>query len=141
MRLSAKSEYASIALMELAASYGSGEPIQVRRISERHSIPQRFLVQILLQLKATGLVVSTRGAAGGYELARDPYQISLWDAIRAIDGTEETPALSSLADSPASLVLRRAWHAAGDAEKTILSSTTFGELVEEARSQSGMYYI
>jgi Rrf2 family protein len=141
MRLSAKTEYASIAVLELAASYGSGEPIQVRRISERHRIPQRFLVQILVHLKGAGLVVSTRGAAGGYELSRDPHQITLWDVIRVIEGEEDATTYSSPVESPATMVLRRAWQAARDAEMAILQSTNFGDLVEEARTHSGMYYI
>ena len=45
-------------------------PLRIREISEAYRIPERYLVQILLQLKGAGLVVSTRGAAGGYRLAR-----------------------------------------------------------------------
>ena len=68
MRVSAKTEYACIAMLELAAQYGSAEPVRIRRIAERHDVPPRFLVQILLQLKGAGLVASVRGAAGGYHL-------------------------------------------------------------------------
>ena len=70
MRISAKTEYACIAMLELASQYGSGEPVRIRRIAERHDVPSRFLVQILLQLKGAGLVASDRGAAGGYLLIR-----------------------------------------------------------------------
>ena len=66
MRISAKTEYACIAVMELGNCYGDGDPVRVRDIAERHGIPSRFLVQILLQLKAAGFVASTRGASGGY---------------------------------------------------------------------------
>jgi len=65
MNISATTEYACVAVLELAANYGSGEPVRNRKIAERHDVPSRFLVQILLQLKAAGLVASTRGAAGG----------------------------------------------------------------------------
>ena len=71
MNISAKTEYACVAVLELALNYGSGQPLQVRRIAEAHGIPSRFLVQILLQLKAAGLVSSTRGASGGYQLLRE----------------------------------------------------------------------
>ena len=64
MRISAKTEYACIAMLELASQYGSGTPVRIRRIAERHDVPPRFLVQILLQLKGAGLVTSVRGAAG-----------------------------------------------------------------------------
>ena len=46
-------------------------PVHIREISEAYGIPERYLVQILLQLKGAGLVASTRGASGGYRLARD----------------------------------------------------------------------
>ncbi len=63
--------------MELAANYGSGEPVRLRRISDQYGIPARFLVQILLQLKGAGIVASTRGAAGGYTLVRRPAALDL----------------------------------------------------------------
>ena len=52
MKISAKTEYACIAMLELSSRYGSGEPVRIRKIAERHNVPPRFLVQILLQLKA-----------------------------------------------------------------------------------------
>ena len=64
MIVSAKTEYACIAVLELAARHGQPEPVRIRQIAEAHGIPSRFLVQILLQLKSAGLVQSTRGAAG-----------------------------------------------------------------------------
>src|SRR2546423_14004534 len=82
---SAKAEYACIAMLELAAHYGDSQPIRLKSIAEAHHIPQRFLVQILLQLKGSGLVVSARGAAGGYLLARSPKTITLADVLNVID--------------------------------------------------------
>jgi len=79
MRLSAKTEYASLAVLELALRQDRDEPVRIREISEAHGVPSRFLVQILLQLKAAGLVTSTRGSAGGYRLARDASEITLAD--------------------------------------------------------------
>ena len=93
MRISAKTEYACIAMLELASQYGSGEPVRIREIAERHGVPPRFLVQILLQLKGAGLVASVRGAAGGYRLLSPPDQISLGRIMEVIDGVldEEAP--------------------------------------------------
>src|SRR5260370_27844257 len=85
MRVSAKAEYACIAMFHLAASHGAPHPVRVKNIAEAHGIPARFLVQILLQLKAAGLVASTRGAARGYQLARVPEALSLAHVINAID--------------------------------------------------------
>ena len=70
MKISAKAEYACLALLALAQHGPDAPPLRIREISESHAIPERYLVQILLQLKGAGLVVSTRGASGGYRLAR-----------------------------------------------------------------------
>ena len=86
MRISAKTDYASIAMVELALCYGSPEPVQIRRIAESHGIPSRFLVQILLQLKGAGLVASTRGALGGYRLIKDPQQVTLGQIMGIVEG-------------------------------------------------------
>ena len=56
MKLSAKTEYACLAMLQLAEEYDTGEPVQIRRIADEHGIPSRFLVQILLQLKGASLV-------------------------------------------------------------------------------------
>src|SRR5689334_16353604 len=93
MRVSAKAEYACIAMLELAANFGEPQPVRVKVIADAHGIPLRFLVQILLQLKTAGLVASVRGAAGGYQLARTPREITLIDIIGAIDA--EQPARSA----------------------------------------------
>src|SRR5256885_6299960 len=82
---SAKAEYACIALLELAVRYGDSQPVRLKSIAEAHHIPQRFLVQILLQLKGSGLVVSARGAAGGYLLGRSPKTITLADVLNVIE--------------------------------------------------------
>ena len=81
MTISAKVEYACVAILELAARYDSDEPVRIRDIADAHGIPSRFLVQILLQLKGAGLVQSTRGATGGYALAKPPEAISLADVM------------------------------------------------------------
>ena len=85
MRVSAKAEYACVAMMELAGSYSDPQPVRIKAIADAQGIPPRFLVQILLALKTAGLVVSVRGAAGGYQLARPPDSISLASIINAID--------------------------------------------------------
>ena len=82
---SAKTEYACVSLMELAAHHGDPNPLRLKTIADKHEISHRFLVQILLQLKAAGLVESTRGAAGGYHLARAPEQITIADVVQVID--------------------------------------------------------
>ena len=85
MRVSAKTDYALRAAVELAAA-PEGTPVKGERLATTQSIPLRFLENILLQLRHAGIVESRRGAEGGYRLARPAAEISLADVIRAIDG-------------------------------------------------------
>src|SRR5262245_36917375 len=115
MRVSAKTEYACVAMLELAGQYGRPEPVRIRTIAEKHDIPPRFLVQILLQLKGAGLVNSSRGAAGGYQLARPPQEISLGEVMAVIDGPEPS---ENIAHERTAMVraLHRAWRDIADVQ-------------------------
>src|SRR5215203_5161693 len=85
MKVSAKADYALRAAAELAAAT-SNRPMKAERISEAQGIPIKFLEAILLELKHAGVVKSTRGADGGYALARPSNDIAIADVIRAVDG-------------------------------------------------------
>ena len=140
MNLSAKTEYACVAVLELAKRFGSPEPLQAKSIAERHHIPSRFLVQILHQLKGAGLVTSTRGAAGGYQLAHDPHQITLADVRTIVEGPREqlTPTENA---TWATRTIRKAWCTAASCEEDSLAAITFADLVTRSASNEGMYYI
>lgn len=142
MNISAKTEYACIAVLELATRYGTGQPVRIREIADAHGIPSRFLVQILLQLKGTGLVSSTRGAAGGYQLVRDPAEITLGEVMRVIEGSNGKPASNAGTATPTSEVLLCAWQEAGQAQQDVLHSVTFADLAEQVHDRAAdMYYI
>lgn len=131
-------------MLELASRYGSGEPVRIRRIAERHRVPPRFLVQILLQLKGAGLIASTRGAAGGYHLLKPPEDVSLGQVMDVIEGSPKGNGHSSSAspDSPAVKALLKAWRDVDAVERRMLGEITFAELLEQAREQDEqMYYI
>jgi Rrf2 family protein len=84
MRVSAKADYAVRAAVELAAA-GDG-PLKGDRIAEAQQIPSNFLENILSDLRNAGIVMSRRGADGGYWLARPADEVSIADVIRAVDG-------------------------------------------------------
>jgi Rrf2 family protein len=125
MRISAKAEYACLAIIELARSGGSGVPKRVRDLAQAQEIPERYLIQILLQLKAAGLVHSSRGSVGGYQLSRSPTSISIAEVIAAIDGRREHIRKSQ---SEAGRNLSDLLDRAGAAEWDILASTTIAHL-------------
>ena len=142
MRVSAKTEYACIAMLELAAQYGSNEPVRIRRIAERHDVPPRFLVQILLQLKGAGLVASVRGAAGGYHLIKPPQEISLGQVMEVIEGSAEENGQGSSAspDLPAVKVLMQAWKEVSEMQRKMLEGITLADLLERAKAQDEQMY-
>jgi Rrf2 family transcriptional regulator, cysteine metabolism repressor len=127
MKISAKAEYACLAVLALARQKLDDPPIRIREISETHNIPERYLVQILLQLKGAGLVTSTRGASGGYRLARPASLISLGQVLTAIDGPEAPPRESL---KPAARVLAAVWEHVRAAERAVLDETSIAQLAE-----------
>jgi len=144
MRISARTEYAAIAALELARCRAAADPVRLRSISAGQGVPEKFLVQILLQLKAAGLVTSIRGAAGGYRLARPPEEITLGDIRAAIEGEEAAaPATADLAArSRAAATLASAWDAAARAEADALRGVTLADLLDRCRPPTdAMYYI
>ncbi len=85
MKLSTRSEYACLALIDLAQHRDEGF-VSTPLIAERQGVPRQYLEQILLILKRAGYVRSRRGTGGGYRLARDPASISMAEVIRLLDG-------------------------------------------------------
>ena len=84
-QLSKRTQYCLRALYALARKHGEG-PVLVMQLAEDEAIPKRFLEQILLSLKRSGLVHSKKGKGGGYYLAHAPDQITLANVIRLVEG-------------------------------------------------------
>jgi Rrf2 family protein len=142
MKVSAKTEYACLAMLELAAHWGSGEPVRIRAIAEEHGIPPRFLVQILLQLKGAGFVASTRGASGGYQLIKPPEDITLGEVMAVIEGQEGEVTSNVSSPSPTAQVLVGAWREVAQVEHDALRAITFADLVGRIqRRTENMFYI
>lgn len=130
MFLSAKTEYACIALLELALRHGEPRPIPLSEVSARHHLKSAFLVQILLQLKEAGLVSSTRGASGGYRLAKPPDAISLWDVFAKLD-RQEAATDREITPSALTEALQEVWKRVAEAREEILRDTTLADLLPD----------
>jgi len=138
MLFSAKAEYACLAVMELALRHHDRRPVRLPEVADRHAIPHRFLVQILLQLKGAGLVASTRGAAGGYHLARDPGEITLADVLDVVDPPESAGGGRRKNASPHLAALRDKWDEINAARRQVLESTTVADLIAAGQ---GIQYV
>jgi Rrf2 family protein len=132
VQVTAKADYALRALAELAVVGEAGVPVKADQIAQGQNIPVKFLENILLELKHDGLVTAQRGASGGYTLARPPEQITLADAIRAVDG----PLANVRGIRPDQLeydgsarLLREIWIAVRANLRAVLEQTTVADLV------------
>ena len=85
MKISTRTEYGVRILVTLARHHGEG-PLSLAGISRREKLPHAYLEQLVGDLRRASLLTATRGHAGGYELARPPEQITVADAMRALEG-------------------------------------------------------
>jgi len=84
-QLSKRTQYSLRALYALARAYGQG-PVLISHLAEEEAIPKKFLEQILLALKSSGLVESRKGKGGGYTLVQSPDKITVASVIRLMEG-------------------------------------------------------
>lgn len=145
MELSCKSEYALLALLELATNHNEGEPLQIRQIAAKQNIPDRYLEQLLATLRRGGLVKSQRGAKGGYLLAREPWKITLLDVLGCLEGLDTCSSLDDANPKTVeSAVVEEIWQEAHRAANLVLQKYTLQDLCEQLaakRQVDIMYYI
>ena len=143
MKLSTKGDFATRVMLELAAHEGP-RAMSVHELSGRTGISAKYMEQIMMRLRAGNFVRSTRGAQGGYELAKPAADLTVGEVIRLMDGPlAPSPCASQSAHVPcpayrcpteASCVLRGLWLDVRDAISEVLDSTTFAELVRRQRT-------
>lgn len=138
MKLSVKSDYAARAILWLSRHYHEGVARKVEEMALEQGIPPKYLVQILIELKASHLVRSQRGKEGGYFLAKPPSEITLGDVIRSVHG--EVFDSSALSDPKCPAELRASWKKLQEALDRTADSMNFQQLID-ASERSKMYYI
>jgi len=148
MRISAKGEYAILAILDLSQAFDTDDVRTLEEISNEQTIPHPFLVQILLELKRAGLVESRRGAGGGYRLAKHPRDVSLGEVIRLVEG----PLLPFKCTTPlmdngdcvhkGNCVLTPVWQHVRRAIEDVINGVSFAELASRREnSSSPMFHI
>lgn len=139
VKLSVKTDYAARAVLKLSAHPVDGSTHRVEDLAATVGTSPNYLVQILIELKAAGLVSSVRGKQGGYRIAKAPLEITLGDVWRAVDGEIlDSPALT---DDQCAPVLREAWQGVIDTVNTAADKLTFEQLLEASARDKEMYYI
>ena len=134
LAFSTKGEYGVRLMVQLGRRYGQG-PASLAEIATDEDLPRASLEQLVTSLRDAGLVVSTRGARGGYELASPPEQIRMSEVLRALEGplapmlcaTEEPD--HALCDRSARCTVNILWIRVRDAISGTLDSMTLADLV------------
>jgi Rrf2 family cysteine metabolism transcriptional repressor len=148
MKFSAKSEYALRALVEMAG-YDDRRPVGVKEIAVHEGIPERFLEQQITALRKAGLVKSQRGAQGGVMLAKPPEDITIFEIIKALEGSLTTVNCTSNGGlecvKSSQCAVQDLWCQIGNAVESVLKGTTLKGLAGRQKhyNQSAklMYYI
>ena len=135
MQISTRTRYGVRLLMELSLHYNEGY-IQLSEISKAQGISLKYLEQIIRILRTGGLVLSQRGAQGGYILSRRPEQITMKEVIEKLEGSLELVPCHKKEDCKRLSVCAASlfWHKLSGSISSTLSSTTLADLAEETRT-------
>lgn len=132
MRLSTRSRYGTRLILELALKYDRG-PVYLKEISASQELSLKYLGQLIIPLKIAGIVKSSRGAHGGYYLAKSPDNIKLSEVIRALEGPVylveclENP---DICNRQPDCVTRFFWNEINDVLHKTLEGITVSDMVE-----------
>jgi Rrf2 family protein len=135
IHISTRSRYGLRLMLVLAENHGRGVTL-MKEVSRLEGISEKYLGQIIIPLRSSGLVASQRGSHGGYHLARPPGQITVRDVVEAIEGrivADPDADKPEAAQRPVSAVTARVWKKLGRDMEDSLSAFTLAELVRQAR--------
>jgi len=134
VHFSTRGEYGVRMMVELARHHGSG-PISLAEMADHESLPRPYLEQLVVSLREAGLVHSTRGAHGGYQLSREPADIKMGEVLRALEGpiapmvcASEDPAHAGICGRTGYCTVNHLWLTVQRAITGALDSITLAEL-------------
>lgn len=141
MNITAKSRYALKIMMDLALHQDEGHQ-QRHSIAQRQNVPLDFMDQITSRLKTAQLVTSIRGRSGGFELAKAPQEVSLWDIFEAVE--DSLYPVKCLEHEPCGLELScmstGVWEDVFSIMREALSQKTLAESVEKWRAAKPNFF-
>lgn len=141
MQLPIKAHYATLAMLALAQRHGSSELVVARVIAREQKIPSQFLGQILQQLRATGLITSTRGSSGGFRLSSVPAKISIAEIVDAVC-VLTSPCAPAETNAPLSQIVSEVWEELKQQQRELLEKLTLADLLARLeKSPAAMFYI
>ncbi|MDH5377158.1 MAG: Rrf2 family transcriptional regulator [Gammaproteobacteria bacterium] len=126
MRLQGKARIATMAMMDIAVSQGRGL-VTIAEIAEHLNISLSYLEQLFAELRKSGLVKGTRGPGGGYTLARNSNEISIFQIIEAVDDKAIEAGEDEIAYPP-----NRMWNRLAGSLNGFLSDISLGDLIAQS---------
>jgi Rrf2 family transcriptional regulator, cysteine metabolism repressor len=137
-KLSTKSRYGTRAIIEIAKSYGKA-PIKRKDIVKSQGLSGPYLENILIALKNNGILVTIRGAQGGYTLQRPPREINLYEVVRVLEGSlvpVECLKSAAVCKKTATCAARSAWKELMNAQEKVLRSITLQNLLDRGETEA-----
>ena len=132
--LSARAEYALLAVLDLARHASEQEPVKVGQVAERTGAPEKYLVQIFQELKKHCIVNSVRGRSGGYFLVRPPRQISVAQVLKAAMTDEKPFAETGAQETADRQAVRSLWLQKERERMQALSRVSIDKLLAQAET-------
>lgn len=136
VRISTRARYGMRAMLDIAV-HQNGGLVLMKDIAARQEISKRYLEHMLTQLRNRGLIVSERGASGGYRLSRDPARIGLDEIFEALEGEiapVECVRDSSVCGRADECVTRELWCEVSGAMRSVLAKKTLADLKNQWES-------
>ncbi|MFV2063639.1 MAG: Rrf2 family transcriptional regulator [Chloroflexota bacterium] len=136
LHFSTRGEYGVRLMVELARHYGSG-PVSLSEMADHEALPRPYLEQLVVSLREAGLVTSTRGARGGYELTFAPSEVRMSSVITALEGpiapmicASDDPEHTEMCERSGYCNVNQLWLRVRDAVVGALDSMTLEELAQ-----------
>ncbi len=139
VKVSSRAHYGLRAMTDLARAHGRG-PVALSEVARAEHLSQGYLEQLMASLRRAGLVEGTRGAAGGYRLARSPAEITVGQVYRALEGPiapvecAEDGYVPGTCDQEPTCASRGIWHRVRASIEQVLDSTTLADLCHEPQA-------
>lgn len=148
MKISAKGRYGLAALTFIAQNRQTGEPITIISIAEKLGISKIYLEQVFSLLKRAGLVISIKGAQGGYQLSAPPDKINIFSILSAIELALVETAESTVPEKAPAIeraLFLKVFSVIDETLQNTLTQTTLADIVTEAENHKTqddfMYFI
>jgi len=148
MKISTKGRYGLRAMVDLAV-YSAGDHLSLKSIAERQNISEGYLEQVFSTLRKAGLIISIKGAQGGYALGDKPSSITVGAVLRALEGNlsviDEKSLEEKTNDKIEDCIREKVWSTINTSINDVVDNINLEDLMTEYKlmtnKQADMYYI